>query len=676
MNQDSKNKIQSHHLAKSAYLYIRQSTLKQVQENIESTERQYALKNKAHSLGWQKDKIIIIDEDLGISGSGQSDRSGFKKLLLEVSLGNAGVVIGLEVSRFARNSSDWHRLLEICALSNTLIMDEDGIYDTSHFNDRLLLGLKGTMSEAELYVIRSRLRGGMLNKAHRGELCTSLPVGLSYDEQNKVRLSSDLQVRSTISKFFEKFSEVGSAFKTIQYFNHNGIGFPHKKNFGKKETLTFGTLSHSQALKILKNPRYAGVYFYGRSQSVLKNGKKSQVIQEPEKWHTRIMNAHTGYITWDQYIKNQEVLAINAQIIGKERKVTPPREGPAALQGIAICGKCGRKLSVRYQVRNGRVNPSYRCISNKKDYAASDCQIIPGTEIDKLISEKLLKIVEVDTIEIAYAVKDKLIQKHDELIKSLELQLERTQYQTHLAQQRFMRVDPANRLVADNLEFEWNEQLKKINEEKENLLKIKAAKGQSLNRLKNNELKKLVTDFDQIWNDPNISNREKKRIIQLIIEDVTILRTAVDIEVNIRFRGGKVESYKLDLPKNPFIELKTSASTVTLIDMMLNKFSETETALKLNQQGYLTGAGLNFNRKTINNIKIHYKLPSYRDRLKLTGFQTAKEIAALHCVDINIFKKLREDKKIEFRSYHKSGYLYRLDDPKVLFRSNRCGGVV
>lgn len=660
-------KIQNQHLQRNAYLYIRQSTMKQVIENTESTKRQYALQKRAILLGWHEDSIITIDEDLGVSGSGSAVRNGFKHLITEVSLGNAGIVIGLEVSRLARNSSDWHRLLEICALTNTLIMDEDGIYDTSHFNDRLLLGLKGTMSEAELYVIRSRLRGGMLSKAKRGELRLGLPIGLVYDDENKVVFHPDQQVRTCVHRFFEVFAEVGSAFKTVQYFNHNSIGFPQRRYLHKNEHIKFGTLSHSQALNILHNPRYAGAYFYGRTQSQMRNGKKQQVTQPSEAWHSFVMNAHEGYINWDQFKKNQEILARNAQLIGKERKATPPREGPALLQGIVLCGKCGRRMGVRYQTRNGKINPSYRCISNKKDYAELDCQIIPGTNIDKFISEKLAELLDVDSLEIAYAVQNKLVYKHEQLIKSLEKQVQRTQYQTHLAQQRYMRVDPANRLVADNLEREWNEQLRKLNEEKENLEKQRNDASNNMDTMKNNELKKLVKDFSSVWNNPQIPAREKKRIIQLVVKDATILRTEKNIELHIRYKGGKSESYYLDPPKNPFIELKTDKATIDLIDKMLTQHSETDVASYLNKNGYLTGAGLTFNRQTINNIKNLYGLLSFRDRLKAIGYQTAKELAKTYGVDVNRFKKLREEGQVEFKPFHKGGYLYRVDDARQLF---------
>jgi len=661
------NKIQKHHLNRNAYIYIRQSTLKQISENTESTKRQYNLKSRAIALGWAENNVVVIDEDLGISGSGKVDRSGFKQLMMEVSMGNAGTVIGLEISRLSRNSSDWHRLLEICVLSKTLIIDEDGIYDAGHFNDRLLLGLKGTMSEAELHIIRSRMQGGILNKAKRGELQLNLPIGFVYDSQKKVVLDPDNQTRSCIKKFFQVFAEEQSAFKTVQYFNHNGIGFPKKVSLCRNSDVIYGSLSHYQAIRILKNPRYAGAFFYGRTQVVLKEGKLRQINRQDDEYHTLILDAHKGYISWKQFKINKAILARNAQLIAKNQTNTPAREGVALIQGIIICGKCGRKMTVRYQTRNGRINQSYRCISNKKDFAKSDCQIIPGTAIDRLINDLILKIITPKSIELAYSIQENLVKKYNEIEKAFLKQVERAQYDVHLAQQRFMRVDPANRLVADNLETDWNMKLRILDEEKEKLAQHRKNTKKKLEITGKQELNRLVSNFKEIWTNPNVPHREKKRIIRYVIEDVTLLRTNESIEVHIRYKGGKNESHKLPLPKNPFIELKTPEHIVKIIDSLLNKYSEIEIASYLNEKGYLTGAGKSFTRQTICQIEKSNQLKNYRDRLLEMGYKTARELANKYNVDINKFKKLREQGKIQFKNYHNGGILYRLKDTTVLF---------
>ena len=316
---EAQKKVTADHLKRGAYLYVRQSTLKQVMENTESTKRQYALRERAIALGWPIDRITTIDSDLGQSGAQAVDRAGFQKLVAEVGLGNAGIVMGLEVSRLARNSTDWHRLLEICALSNTLILDEDGIYDPAHFNDRLLLGLKGTMSEAELYVLRARLRGGCLNKAKRGELKVSLPIGFVYDGENRAIFHPDKQVQESIQMLFQTFQESNSAWYTVKLFRDRGLRFPRQQRTGlRKGEILWGPLTHTQVLRILKNPRYAGVYYYGRSRhSKLPNGKHTSKKLPKEQWHTLLPDSHKAYISLEEYERNQKQLLQNAQAYGE-----------------------------------------------------------------------------------------------------------------------------------------------------------------------------------------------------------------------------------------------------------------------------------------------------------------------------------------------------------------------
>ncbi|MBV9544499.1 MAG: recombinase family protein, partial [Chloroflexi bacterium] len=330
VNLELHNKINTTHLQRQAYLYVRQSTLRQVLENTESTKRQYALRERAVALGWPIERIVVIDSDLGQSGA-DSDRLGFQKLVAAVGLGEVGVVLGLEVSRLARSSSDWHRLLEICALTDTLILDEDGLYNPGHFNDRLLLGLKGTMSEAELHVLRARLIGGQRAKASRGELEMKLPVGLVNDPTGKVVLDPDLQVQAAVRTFFETFKRTGSATSTVRAFAEQGLLFPRRINSGPhKGELAWGPLLHWRALRALKNPRYGGAFAYGRSHAQrTPRGTKARTLLPREQWHTLIRDAHAGYITWDEYEENLRRLHDNAQAYGADRRHGPPREGPA-----------------------------------------------------------------------------------------------------------------------------------------------------------------------------------------------------------------------------------------------------------------------------------------------------------------------------------------------------------
>jgi len=341
MMNDNGHKITADHLKRSAYLYIRQSTLRQVFENTESTKRQYALRERAIALGWPIESIIVIDSDIGQSGASSKNREGFKKLVSEVGMGNAGIVIGLEVSRLARNSSDWHRLLEICALSKTLILDEDGIYDPGHFNDRLLLGLKGTMSEAELHILRARLLGGIRTKAQRGELKCPIPVGFVYTAQGKVILDPDKQIQKSIRLVFETFRRIASARGTVRYFRKNGLKFPRKssKELNEDDTI-WGELAHHRVLQILHNPRYAGVFFFGRFRTRKRADGTMKYEKLPvEECQVIKKDAHEGYISWQEYQENLRRLRENAQAHGLDRRQSPPKEGPALLQGLVICVK-------------------------------------------------------------------------------------------------------------------------------------------------------------------------------------------------------------------------------------------------------------------------------------------------------------------------------------------------
>jgi DNA invertase Pin-like site-specific DNA recombinase len=349
------HKVHPRHLKRSAYLYIRQSSMRQVLENTESTRRQYNLRGRAVALGWAADNVVVVDSDQGESGASAAWRGGFQSLVADVGMGKAGIVMGLEVSRLARNSADWHRLLEICALSDTLILDEEGVYDPAAFNDRLLLGLKGTMSEAELHVLKARLRGGILTKARRGEYRCPLPVGLVYDPQGNVVLDPDAHVRESIELFFRLFERLGSAHQVVRSFHAQELGFPTRpRGQGAAAKVLFLPLTASTAHRVLHNPRYAGVYAFGRRRyRRMANGKKRVEQLEPSEWTACIPEAHPGYITLERHQENLRVLRVNAAGYDATRG-RPPREGAALLQGRGICGVCGSRMQVRYRASRGR----------------------------------------------------------------------------------------------------------------------------------------------------------------------------------------------------------------------------------------------------------------------------------------------------------------------------------
>jgi len=615
------------HLSRNAYLYIRQSTIRQVFENTESTQRQYALRERAIALGWSSDQIVVIDSDQGQSGASAADREGFQRLVSEVGLGRAGIVLGLEVSRLARNCSDWHRLLEICALSNTLILDEDGLYDPSHFNDRLLLGLKGTMSEAELHVLHARLRGGLLNKAQRGELHFALPVGLVYDARGRVILDPDQQVQQALRVFFETYERTGSAMATVKLFHQQGLLFPRRLRRGiHKGELLWGPLGHNRALQTLHNPRYAGAFVYGRHKLVQSKRCKRPVVLPQDQWQVVLLDFHPGYIRWEQYQANQRRLREYAQAHGMDRRKSPPGQGPALLQGLAACGRCGLRMIVHYTYRFGRITPQYVCQREGIEHGKPFCQAMPGQDIDRAIGEILVELMTPASLEVAMAVQKELQDRLEEADRLRKQQVERARYETELAQHRYMQVDPRNRLVADALEAEWNEKLRDQHEVEEQYEQQRQADRSLLNEESRRRILALTTDFPRLWNDPSVSDQQRKRMVRLLIEDV-VLTKSDQIHVHIRFRGGAVRSLSLPLPKTAWELRLTPRDTVQEIDRLLNDYTEGEIVEKLNQHGFRPGEADKFNQAIVHKIRHKYHLKSRYERLREAGKFTQEELA-------------------------------------------------
>jgi DNA invertase Pin-like site-specific DNA recombinase len=637
-------KITSSHLKRDAYLYVRQSTIRQVLENTESTRRQYALRQRAVALGWPMDRVHVIDSDLGQSGASAGDREGFKRLVSEVSLGNVGIVLGLEVSRLARNCGDWHRLLEICALSDTLILDEDGLYNANDFNDRLLLGLKGTMSEAELHFIRARLQGGTLSKARRGELASPLPIGFVYDQQKRVKLDPDVQVRQAINLFFQTFRRTGSAMATVKHFRRQGVLFPRRPHSGScKGELVWGEMEHSRALQLLHNPRFAGAFFFGRTHTKKKADGRTLYESVPrEEWLALIPNHHPGYISWDEYEHNLRRLRENIpRAYGKEHKKSPPREGPALLQGLVICGVCGRRMTVSYRARRGGIVPNYLCTYGAVKHGQRLCQHIRGDEIDKAISDLLLSTLTPMALEVALSVQQELSARLEEADRLRAKQVERSRYEVQLARRRYMQVDPDNRLVADALEADWNQKLRNLKEAQEEYERQRKADRLNLDEDERRRIMALSTDFPRLWNDPAIPHRERKRMVRLLLEDVTLVKKE-NISVHVRFKGGKTTTITFPAPRPASERWRTPPETVAEIDRLLDHYTEAQIVTILNQRGICSGMGLPFTHGGITWIRTAYGLKSHYQRLREAGMLTLQEIAeymGVHTCTIRLWKK-------------------------------------
>jgi DNA invertase Pin-like site-specific DNA recombinase len=627
MKADAHQKVNAGHLKRNAYLYVRQSTIRQVFENTESTKRQYALRQHAVALGWSVEQIVVIDSDLGQSGASAVDREGFQRLVTEVSLGKAGIVLGLEVSRLARNSTDWHRLLEICALADTLILDEDGVYDPAHFNDRLLLGLKGTMSEAELHIIKARLQGGILNKARRGELESPLPVGFLYSPTHQPVLDPDKQVQQTLRFFFETFSGAGSAMATIKTFHQQSLLFPRRLKKGPhKGDLIWAELTHSRALQVLHNPRYAGAFVFGRTQTRRKPDGGDAFRKQPREQWILLPNTHAGYISWEQYEENQRRLRENAQAHGHDRRKSPPREGPALLQGLVLCGVCGSRMTVRYHCRGTRPVPDYVCQKEGIEHGKPLCQSVNGEQIDKSIGDLLIQTMTPMALDLALTVQQEIQVRLDEVDRMRCKQVERARYEADLAQRRYMHVDPANRLVADTLEAEWNSKLRALNEAQEEYERLRQADRKALDEAHKARVASLASDFPRLWRDPQTPDREKKRMVRLLLEDVTLLKRD-QITVHVRFRGGATKSFSLPLPVGAPVLRKTPEAIVLEIDRLLDKHPESIVATMLNEKGLRSSTGQAFTAMTILKLRARCGFRTHFQRLRDRGLLTMDEIA-------------------------------------------------
>jgi DNA invertase Pin-like site-specific DNA recombinase len=626
---ETPHKVRPEHLRRDAFLYVRQSTLRQVFENTESSKRQYALRERAAALGWPLERIHTIDTDLGISGAHAENRDGFQHLISEVALGRAGIVLGLEVSRLARNNADWHRLLELAALTQTLILDEDGVYDPAHFNDRLLLGLKGTMSEAELHVLRARLLGGQRSKARRGELAMGLPIGLVYDSLGAVILDPDQQIQQALRLVFDSFRESRSASAVVRRFNREHLRFPRRIRYGIGHgEVLWGPLQQGRVSQLLHNPRYAGAYVYGRTRQMrgadLSSRRTLKVARND--WPVLIKDAHPGYIDWEEFERNLATLRANTDSFGTGSRGRMPREGNALLQGRVVCGRCGHRMRVRYQKVTTTLAPYYICSEEAVRRAGTLCQSIRGIDVDAAVAGLLLQSLAPATIEIAIAVQDEIagrIEQADQLRRS---QLERARYEAELARRRYLKVDPDNRLVADTLEADWNERLRRLDALQQEHDRQRQADQALLSEQARAKIRTLAADFPRVWSDPHTAASDRKRMVALLIEDITLLK-GEHITIHVRFRGGQTATISAARSKPMALMRQTPAQTIALLAGLVDTCSDKATTAQLNTLGHRNWKGEPYTLRRVSRLRRAYGLKSRYDRLREAGYLNAPEMS-------------------------------------------------
>jgi len=641
------SKLRPDHLARPALIYVRQSTLAQVRDNVGSTARQYDLVRRACDLGWAAEHVRVIDQDQGHSGASAVGRDGFQDLVAAVGMGQAGAVLSLEASRLARNSSDWYRLIEICALTDTLVVDEDGVYDPGQYNDRLLLGFKGTMSEAELHWLRLRLLGGKLEKAQQGQLRQRVPAGLGYDPAGHVVLDPDEQVQQAIRLAFDLFEQTGSALAVVKYFAAHHLLFPTRLWGGAQDgALVWHPLHHGRLLALLHNPAYAGTYVYGRTktrrqalpgEALRIKGVQRRVARAA--WAVVIPDRYPGYITAAQYQRNLQRLDDNRTHRPDERRGAV-REGTALLQGIVQCGCCGRRMTVRYL--DGGV-PCYTCCQVHKETGGPTCQWMRGDGIDAAMAQLFLVAMHPAHLEVSLATLDQVEERGRQIERQWRLRRERAQYEADLARRRFCAVEPENRLVARTLEREWNEKLAAcaaLEREYATLPPVTTCPCSPEERAR---ILALAQDLPAVWHAPTTAPAARKQLLRFLIKDVTLTRGDTDIQIDVRWQTEAVSRLAVPRPARHADVRRTDPAVIARIRALAPTQTDHQIAAALTADGRYAGMGGTFTTGKVQWVRHAYGIPTGCPESpaacptgqRSDGRYTAKAVAALLNVDVS-----------------------------------------
>jgi len=666
------SKITESHLSKPAYIYLRQSTPGQVRHHPQSTERQYALREKALRLGWTEPSIRTLDRDLGVSGTQSAAREDFKTLVAEVSMGQVGAVFALEVSRLARSNVDWHRLLELCALTRTLVVDDDGCYDPADFNDGLLLGLKGTMASAELHFLRSRLQGGKLHKAQKGELCFPLPVGFRYDDQRRIVMDPDEEVRGAVALIFKLFSESGSAYGVMHGFKQRGLRFPKRAYGGAWDgQLIWGRLTHARVLGVLKNPSYAGRYVFGRYQyqrQISCEGRVQQHMRavEMSQWRVHLSEHHESYISWEEFLKNQERLASNRTHAHATPPNGPAREGLALLQGLLLCGHCGHAVTLRY-LGNGGVYPIYLCNWQRREAIATrDCLHVRCDRLDAAVSEAVLETLKPAQMKLALAALEELQTRDEAVLHQWRMRVERAQYEAALAERRYQEADPSNRLVASTLERRWNESLLALEETQKQYRAFEQKEARAVTAEQKSQILALAQDLPRLWHAKSTEPRDRKRMLRLLIKDITVERErgTYQAQLHIRWHGGACTHLIVDLPLPAAERLRYPQEIVEHIRELAHDLQDRQIAAQLNREGRHSAKGQRFTVSIVKWIRWRHHIPAAP--LRAPDELTVQQLAQRLGVSIHVVYYWIDHAILDARKAHRGApYAIKLDAAKV-----------
>lgn len=616
MTDNNNGKIKPSHTQRTALVYVRQSSTSQIENNKESTARQYALATRARELGWPAERVTIIDEDLGISGASSVNRTGFTRLITDVALGRVGIVLGLEVSRLARNNADWYRLIELCSVTDTLLGDSDGLYHSALLNDRIILGVKGTMSEMELHTLRARLEGGVRNKAARGELERGLPVGLVWGERDgEVLIDPDEAASNAIRTVFERFAEFGSARKVWLWFRVEGLPFPLRQY--PKHPIRWIAPSYHAIYQVLSNPLYAGAYVYGRTR-LERYVDEAGVVRKRirhlpvEEWAVFLVNHHVGFIDWETYQANQLRLAQNTHPVRHEAGGGAVREGTALLQGIAVCGNCGRKLRTHY--RGKYSTPGYHCAGKTLvEGRGLYCLNIGGVAIDEAVTNAFLTAVTPATGAAALHAVEQRQANHDAGLAQWRLEVERARYEADKAERRYRAVEPENRLVARGLEKEWESRLREQTAAEAELARRQQQHPRIVERQQLDAIRSLGTDLRKVWGAPQTTNRDRKELLQSLLEEViiTVKRDEYAARLALRWHGGTLTTIDLALPRSKPNRLRTDGDTIDLLRRLATHYPDDMIASILNRQGHTPAKGARFTATQVSSLRYYWKIPRF-----------------------------------------------------------------
>jgi DNA invertase Pin-like site-specific DNA recombinase len=639
-------KITADHLKRRAIVYIRQSSPGQVIHNQESQRRQYGLADHARQLGFQQ--VEIIDEDLGRSGSGQVERPGFQHLVAEVCTGQVGAVLCIEASRLARNGRDWHHLIELCGLVRAIVIDPDGVYDPGILNDRLLLGLKGTMSEFELNLLRQRSLEAIRQKARRGELQFRLPVGFRWTQNGKIEIDPDRRVQDAVHLVFAKMTELGSARQVLLWFRGEKTNLPSLVLEGPGHSIVWKLPVYNTIWHMLRNPMYAGAYAFGKTESRTKvidgRARKSEGhLKPPDTWMVLLRDHHPGYISWEQFERNQTMLSDNAHM---KSRMEPKagRGGRSLLAGILRCRRCGRMLHVAYSGTHGEV-PRYHCRGAQINHGADWCISFGGLKPDRAVAAEILKAVEGNAIEAALEVAERVAEQQRQRERSLSLELEQARYEAHLAARRYEAVDPDNRLVAAELEARWNAALLAVGEVEQRLRHNELPAN--VTRIPDKEtLCSLAQDLPAAWNSSATDMRLKQRILRILIEEIIadVDEPNTEIVLLIHWTGGRHSEIRIKKNLTGKHSRCTSLEAIEVIRRMAGRFPDDQIASTLNRLGFRTGTGNTWNEGRIRTVRSYHQLPTYNGKVSNPQTLTLEEASERLGVSHKVVRRLIESK--------------------------------